>query len=92
VTMAPGRRRRFGRAWPWIKFAGGIALAALALWAVAGRRGELSGASHYLAHLRWPWIWAAAVLELGSYVAFAIVQRRLLGPAGWTCPRAVPPR
>jgi uncharacterized protein (TIRG00374 family) len=61
---------------------GGIGLGALALWAVTDQRGELSGASHYLAHLRWQWILAAAVLELGSYVAFALVQRRLLGAGG----------
>jgi uncharacterized protein (TIRG00374 family) len=73
-----GRRRLFRRAWPWIKYIGGVALAALALWAVAGRRGELSGASHYLTHLRWEWLLAAAVVELYSFVAFAMVQRRLL--------------
>jgi len=82
VTERPGRRRPFGRAWPWIKFAGGIALAALVLWVVAGRRGELSGASHYLAHLRWQWLLVASVLELGSFVAFAAVQRRLLRAGG----------
>jgi putative heme transporter len=82
VTERSGRRRLFGRAWPWIKYTGGIALAALALWAVAGRRGELSGASHYLAHLRWPWIAAASVAELISFVAFAMVQRRLLQAGG----------
>lgn len=82
MTDGPRWRRRFGRAWPWIKYAGGIALAALALWAVAGRRGELSGASHYLAHLRWAWVLGASVLELGSYMAFAIVQRRLLWAGG----------
>jgi hypothetical protein len=78
VTRSLERRRRFGRAWPWIKYSGGIALAALALWAVAGRRGELSGASHYLSHIRWQYLVVAAVAEAGSYVAFALVQRRLL--------------
>jgi uncharacterized protein (TIRG00374 family) len=42
----------------------------------------LSGASHYLAHFRWPWIVAAAALEFGSYLAFALVQRRLLRAGG----------
>jgi uncharacterized protein (TIRG00374 family) len=82
VTVGAGRRRQFRRAWPWIKYIGGIALAAVALWAVTGQRGELSGASHYLAHLRWQWLAAAAVLELGSFVAFAAVQRRLLAAGG----------
>jgi hypothetical protein len=78
VTPSLERRRRFGRAWPWIKYSGGIALAALALWAVAGRRGELSNASHYLSHIRWQYVGVASVAEGGSYVAFALVQRRLL--------------
>lgn len=82
MTADSGRRRPFGRAWPWIKYFGGIALAALALWTVAGRRGELAGTSHYLAHLRRPWIVVAAALEFGSYLAFALVQRRLLRAGG----------
>ena len=49
---------------------------------MAGRRGELSGASHYLSHLRWPWLLAAVAVELGSFVAFALVQRRLLWAGG----------
>jgi uncharacterized protein (TIRG00374 family) len=84
VTDRSGRRRRLGRAWPWIKYGGGIALAALALWAVAGQRGELSGASRYLAHLHWQWVIVGAALELGSFVAFALVQRRLLRAGGVT--------
>jgi hypothetical protein len=86
VTATLGRRRPFGRAWPWVKYAGGVALGALALWVVAGRRGELSGASHYLDHLRWQWLVVAAVVELGSFVAFAVVQRRLLGACDVTMP------
>ena len=80
--MSSGHPRLFGRSWPWIKFFGGLALAGLALWAVDGRRGELSGASHYLAHIHLWWIVAAAALELGSYLAFALVQRRLLMAGG----------
>ena len=84
MTADPGRRRLLGRAWPWIKYAGGIGLAALALWAVTGRRGELSGASHYLSHLRWPLLILAAAAELGSFVAFAVVQQRFLQAGGVT--------
>jgi len=86
VTVQPGLRRLLRRAWPWIKYGGGVALGAVALWVVAGRRGELAGASNYLAHLRWPWLVLAAVAELGSYVAFAAVQRRLLDAGGVTMP------
>ncbi|HVC68945.1 MAG TPA: YbhN family protein [Acidimicrobiales bacterium] len=85
MTISPGRRLLW-RAWPWIKFGGGVALGVLALWVVAGRRGELSGASHYLSHLRWPWLAGAAVVELGSFVAFAVVQNRLLGAGGVIMP------
>jgi putative heme transporter len=84
VSAHGGHRHRFGRAWPWIKWVGGLALAALALWAVLGRRGELAGATGYLAHLRWPWLLLAALAELGSLVAFATVQRRLLQAGGVT--------
>ena len=78
--MTSGRPTRHGwaRAWPWVKYVGGLALAALALWALAGRRSELSGASGYLAHLHWWWVVLATVSEAGSLVAFAIVQRRAL--------------
>ncbi|HEY7947529.1 MAG TPA: YbhN family protein [Acidimicrobiales bacterium] len=84
MTARPGLRRLVGRAWPWIKFGGGVALGALALWAVADRRGELSGASNYLSHLRWQWLVLAAAAESASYVAFALVQRRLLDAGGVT--------
>ncbi len=86
MTTSPGRRRSLGRAWPWIKYGGGIALGALALWVVAGRRGELSGASHYLDHLRWQWLVIAAAVELASFVAFAALQGRLLEAGGVRIP------
>jgi putative heme transporter len=66
------------RAWPWLKYVVGLALAGLALWALTGRTGELSGASSYLSHLRWWWVALAVVAEAGSLVAFALVQKRLL--------------
>ncbi|HEY5024307.1 MAG TPA: YbhN family protein [Acidimicrobiales bacterium] len=66
------------RAWPWLKYVVGLALAGLALWALTGRTGELSGASKYLEHLRWWWLALAVVVELGSLVAFAQIQKRLL--------------
>lgn len=75
-SARPGARLRAW--WPWLKYAVGLGLAALAVWALLGRRGELSGASSYLAHLRWPWAVAAAVLELASIVAFALIQQVLL--------------
>ena len=72
------------RAWRWIRYLVGLALAALAIWAVAGRTGELSGASTYLSHLRWTWLTLAVVAEIGSLGAFALVQQRLLAAADVT--------
>jgi uncharacterized protein (TIRG00374 family) len=74
---APGRSW-LRRAWPWLKYVVGLGLAGFALWALTGRTGELSGASHYLDHLRWWGLVLAVVVEAGSLVAFAVMQQRLL--------------
>ena len=78
MTPSGPRRRRLRRAWPWLKYVVGLVLAGLALWALAGRTGELSGASSYLNHLRWWWLVLALAAEGGSLVAFALIQARLL--------------
>jgi len=67
-----------GRAWPWIQFIGGIALAALALWALAGRRDELTGITHYLDDTNPAWVVVALGAEAASLFAFALVQRACL--------------
>ncbi len=74
----PVWRRRLRRVWPWLRYVLGVGLAALALWALAGRRGELSGATRYLSHIDWVWLAVAIALEAGSLVAFGVVQQRLL--------------
>ncbi len=56
----------------------GLALAGFAVWVIEGKTDELSGASTYLAHLRWGFVVAALVAEAVSYLAFAALQRRLL--------------
>jgi hypothetical protein len=61
-----------------LKYVVGLALAGLALWALTGRTGELSGASSYLDRLRWWWLVLALAAEAGSLVAFALMQKRLL--------------
>jgi putative heme transporter len=78
VTSAVPSRRFWARAWPWVKYVGGVALAGLALWALAGRRSELSGTTTYLAHLRWWWLALSVPAEAASLVAFGLVQQRLL--------------
>ena len=90
VTRSPGAGGRGARGdvsrarrlWRWSQYLVGLALAALALWALASRRGELSGATTYLDHMNWGWLAVAAAAELGSLAAFALIQRRLLAAAG----------
>lgn len=78
-TATPASTAR--RVWRWARYVVGLGLAVLAVWALAGRRGELSGASTYLGHLHWPWITLAVLAEAGSLAAFALVQQRLLAAA-----------
>jgi putative heme transporter len=85
----PPPRSSLRAVWPWLKYAIGLGLAALAVWALLGRRGELSGASGYLAHMRWAWAVVAAVFEFASIVAFALVQQELLAAGDVSVP-AVP--
>jgi len=67
-----------GRIWRWARYVVGLGLAGLAIWAVMGKSDELSGASHYLDHLRWAWVVVALGAEVASYLSFATMQRRLL--------------
>ncbi|MDA8280654.1 MAG: YbhN family protein [Actinomycetota bacterium] len=70
------------RWWTALRYVVGLGLAGVALWAVLGRRGELSGLSGALGHLRPEWVVLAVAAEAGSYIAFATAQRRLLAAAG----------
>lgn len=67
------------RTWQVVRFVVGIIIGGLAIYAVTGKSDELSGASAYLGHLRWPWAVAAAATEVASYIAFGLMQQRLLG-------------
>jgi putative heme transporter len=60
----------------------GLAVAAVVLWAVGGRRGELEGALSYLSHLRYEWVATAAVTEALAIAAFGGMQRQLLAAGG----------
>lgn len=77
----PAMPLRTARPWWWRygKVVIVLGLAALAGWAVSGKSDELSGASSYFTHMDWAWLAVAVVAELMSYVAFASMQRRLLG-------------
>jgi putative heme transporter len=76
--MPRSEPHRWRRAWPWIQFIVGIALAALALWALAGRRDELAGVTHYLDDTNLWWVALGACAEAASFVAFALIQQRCL--------------
>jgi uncharacterized protein (TIRG00374 family) len=55
-----------------------LGLVALAIYIVAGKTDELSGASAYLEDLRWYWVLVATALEVLSLVAYAALQGQLL--------------
>ena len=80
TPQAPGPlwKSRLRRAWPFIRFAIGLGLAALALSALTSQRGELSGATSYLNRVDWIWAALAVLVEILSLVALAVVQRLLL--------------
>ena len=50
----------------------------MAVYIVSGKTDELSGASAYIDHLHWTWLTLAVLLELGSILAYAALQGRLL--------------
>lgn len=66
----------------WLRWLVGLALAALVFYALAGRTGELSGASRYLVDVKWGWLVPAVVVEAASYVAFAAASQWLLRAGG----------
>jgi len=75
------RSRRRSRWWATLRFVAGLAIGALALWALNGDRGELAGASTQLTHLRTGWLLSAIAFEVCSIGAYAYLQRRLLQSA-----------
>ncbi len=74
----PAWRRALRRAWPAIRIVVGFALVAVAVWVLSSKDSELSGFTGVFDHMDWWWVPPAFALELGSYVAFALMQRQLL--------------
>jgi uncharacterized protein (TIRG00374 family) len=66
------------RWWRVGRFLLGLALAALAFFALNGQRDELVGASSALARLRPGWLLLAIASEVLSFISFGALQRRLL--------------
>jgi uncharacterized protein (TIRG00374 family) len=64
----------------------GMVAGAVALWAVLGRKGELSGAAAALGQVRIPWLVLAAAAEVSSIAAYAAVQQRMLRAGGVRVP------
>ncbi len=76
------RRISRTRWWHALRLVVGLGLAALALWALNGQRGELVGASAELTHLGTGWLILAVIFEVMSYASFGLSQRRLLQVGG----------
>jgi uncharacterized protein (TIRG00374 family) len=76
--LVPPSAGRWYQVWRVGRFVLALALAGVAVWVVTGKTDELSGASDYLAHVRWGFVVAALAAEALSYVAYASLQRRLL--------------
>ena len=74
----PGTLWRHRRLWRIARFVVGLALAGVAFYALDGQRGELAGASVYLARIKVGWLLAAIASEVVSLVSFGVLQRRLL--------------
>jgi putative heme transporter len=77
------------RLWPAVRIAIGFGLVGVAVWVLSSKRGELSGFTGVFRTLDWWWVPPAFVAEIGSYVAFALMQRDLLlaghlRPPWWT--------
>jgi uncharacterized membrane protein YbhN (UPF0104 family) len=66
------------RWWRPIRAVVGLALVGVAVWFVAGKTSELSGASAFLVQLRWYWLGFAGAVELASYLSMSSLQRALL--------------
>lgn len=66
------------RVWPVGKYVIGLGLAALAFYQLTGHSSELAETSAALRRLRWGWVLLAAAAEAGSFLAFALLQRKML--------------
>ena len=85
ATSTPSRLpiwRRLVRLWGPARYVLGLGLGALALYALNGQRGELTGATNLLGDLETPWLVLAATVEAISLVCFAAMQGYLLRCGG----------
>jgi hypothetical protein len=77
-----GRRRRLPRwvvaAWPVARVAIGFGLVGVAVWVLSSKGSELSGFTSVFKTIDWWLVPPAFLLEILSYVCFALMQRELL--------------
>lgn len=90
AAMRPGRRARvralIRRWWPFARVVLAVGVGALVVWVLSSHTDELSGISSLFGHLAWGWLIPAVLAEAASYLAFAILQRRLLSIGGVNAP------
>jgi putative heme transporter len=84
VSLTSSARWRAGirRVWPVGRYVIGLGLAALAFYQLTGHSSELAETSTAMRSLRWGWVVPAAAAEAGSFVAFALLQRKMLRAGG----------
>jgi uncharacterized protein (TIRG00374 family) len=93
VLPAPIRKGRLSHLWkvirPYARVVFILVAAGLVAWVLVDHSAELAGASAYLTHIRWEWLVIGTATEIGSIVAYALVQQRLIeagrvrAPIGW---------
>jgi putative heme transporter len=79
-------RARVRRVWPVAKYIIGLGLAALAFYQLTGHQSELSETTVALGHLHWAWVALGVAAEAGSFLAFALLQRKMLRAGGVDVP------
>jgi putative heme transporter len=82
VTSPAWWRAGVRRAWPVVKYVTGLGLAALAFYQLTGHSSELAETSGALRRLHWGWVLLAVTAETGSFLAFALLQRKMLRTGG----------
>ena len=90
---APSPKGRLSRLWknvrPYARVLFVLVAVGLIAWVLTDHSAELAGASAYLTHIKWEWLVVGILAELGSIVAYALVQQRLIeagkvaAPIGW---------
>src|ERR1700722_16271123 len=61
-----------------IRYALGLAVGVFVLLLLVGKRGELTGALHHVAHLNYAWETGAVLAEVLSIVGYGFLQQRVL--------------